>query len=141
MKTPHASPGVLTITHKSPPCLMWITPNKLRNYPSLITKYKYLPYFIIKIEDKLHPCPVANKIPLSWLWLSTAYSDIDPIYDFCWYKTYNYGIHMHTSSMLAFKIFIWWLWVLRSNVVNMTFCLRFQFVFVWFIIASNEKFW
>ena len=33
MKAPHASPGLLAIDYKRPLCLIWITPNKLKNNP------------------------------------------------------------------------------------------------------------
>ena len=63
MKTPHASSGILEINYKSPPCLTWISPNKLKN--CLVTKTEYLPYFIVKFKIKC----------LSASWLSIAFSD------------------------------------------------------------------
>ena len=59
VKTPHASHGILEINYKSPPCLIWISPNKLKTNPLPITMTEYLPYFIVKFKIKC--------LPASWL--------------------------------------------------------------------------
>ena len=67
MKTPRVSHGILEINYKSPPCLIWISPNKLRNNPLPITMTEHLPYFIVKFKIK---CLPASR-------LSIAFSDTD----------------------------------------------------------------
>ena len=73
MKTPHASHGILEIYFKSPPCPIWISPNKLRNNPLPNTMTEYLPYFIVKSKIKCFPAS----------WLSIAFSDTDLMLQFC----------------------------------------------------------
>ena len=75
MKTPHASHwnGILEVNYKSPPGLIWISPNKLRNNPLPITMTEYLPYFIAKFKIKCLPAS----------WLSIAFSDTHLLLRFC----------------------------------------------------------
>ena len=73
MKTPHASHGILETNYKSPPCLIYISPNILWKNPLPITMTEELPYFVVKFKIK---CP-----PLSWL--SIAFSDTVLMLQFC----------------------------------------------------------
>ena len=53
VKTPHhhASPETWAINYKTPPYLVWITPNKLKNNPRI----EHLHYFIIKFKIQFLP--------------------------------------------------------------------------------------
>ena len=73
MKNLHTSHGILEINYKSPPCLIWIPPNILRNNPLPMTMTEGLKYFIVQFKIK---CLHAS-------WLSIASSDTDLMLQFC----------------------------------------------------------
>ena len=60
MKTPLASHGILEINYRSPPCHIWIPPNKLINNHLPIPMTEYFPYFIVKYKIECLPASVLH---------------------------------------------------------------------------------
>ena len=61
-QTPHASPGILAMNYKTPPCLIWILPNKLKNsaLPHHLHVNWVFAIFYCKIQNKMAPYLVFN---------------------------------------------------------------------------------
>ena len=79
IKAPNASPGILAINYKTPPCLIWKT------VPCLIASTEYLLYFIEKFKIKWLPASCLIKV----------FSDTDLMSQFCLPESRNFPGRLH----------------------------------------------